>query len=93
VPVFVLMLGLTMHNAVATSLFIMIFTAFTGLIAHAMLGNIIIDYTIPLIIGVISGSQIGSRLIIKIRGITLSLIFAIAMLIISGFIIINSGII
>lgn len=93
VPVFVLMLGLTMHNAVATSLFIMVFTAFTGLIAHAALGNIIIDYTIPLIIGVILGSQIGSRLIVKIRGITLGLIFAIMMLIVSGYIIINSGII
>ena len=53
VPILAVVMGLPMHIAVATSMLTMIFTSISGASTHIMLGNVIIAYAIPLVLGIV----------------------------------------
>lgn len=80
VPIFAIFIGLPMHLAVATSMVTMIFTSISGVTTHIMLGNVRMEYAVPLIIGIIFGTQIGAYAAKRLRSKTLERIFAIAVL-------------
>jgi uncharacterized membrane protein YfcA len=62
VPLLRLGLSVPMHIAVPTSMFMMIFTSIAAGMTHAALGHARLDYAIPLILGIVIGTQIGARL-------------------------------
>ncbi len=65
------LLGIPTHIAVASSEFAMALTNGTGLIAHGILDNLLIDYAIPLTFGTIIGAQVGAVLCKYVKGTTL----------------------
>ncbi|MCK4498262.1 sulfite exporter TauE/SafE family protein [Candidatus Bathyarchaeota archaeon] len=60
VPILYYALSFPMHLAVGTSVFIMIFSATSGVSTHAYLGNVQFDFALLLAIGVVFGAQIGA---------------------------------
>jgi len=76
-----ILLGVPPHIAVASSEFAMALTNGTGVIAHGLLQNILLDYAVPLTIGTILGAQMGILLAKRTKGETLRrILFAIAFL-------------
>ncbi|WP_287586240.1 sulfite exporter TauE/SafE family protein [Candidatus Borrarchaeum sp.] len=79
VPVLNLIFGIPIHIAIATSLFIIIFTSSFGMTTHLLLGNVILSIGVLLAIGTVIGGQIGARAAQKIERRKLRKIFAILM--------------
>jgi len=77
VPIMKLILGMAMHNAIATSAFMISITSSIGSITHFMLDNV--DYLLGLALApfVIIGSHIGTRIAVKLKGATISRLFAV----------------
>lgn len=67
VPAFVIFLGISMHEAAATSLLSMILLAIPGSIEHVLLGNTDLYLFAIITLGAILGSQIGARLSVKAK--------------------------
>lgn len=67
VPVMVLVAGIPMHLAVAASMFMMIFTSISAASTHLLLGNVLLEYSLLLAIGIIGGTQIGARIARRLR--------------------------
>jgi len=55
-----ILLGVPPHIAVASSEFAMALTNATGVVAHGLLNNILLEYALPITIGTIIGAQVGS---------------------------------
>jgi hypothetical protein len=70
VPVMVYVLCFPVHIATATSYFVLVFTALTGVVTHLVIGSYSSDWPIIfwLALGVLPGSQIGARLARRLRG-------------------------
>lgn len=76
-----ILLGVPPHIAVASSEFAMALTNGTGVIAHGILQNILLEYAVPLTIGTILGAQMGILAAKRTKGATLTkILFAIAFL-------------
>lgn len=82
VPIFVDFVGLPIHLAIATSMLTMIFTSISGVSTHIMLGDVRIDYAIPLIIGILLGAQGGARTARSVKSVTLERVFAVVIVVI-----------
>ncbi|WP_455364383.1 sulfite exporter TauE/SafE family protein, partial [[Eubacterium] cellulosolvens] len=82
VPVLRFIVGVPMHLAVAISLFIMIFTTFSGVAVHAYLGNIIIWYALSLALGVTVGAQVGTNIVRKLSAVNLERLFGVSLFLI-----------
>jgi len=83
VPAMNMVLGIPIHVAVATSMFIMIFTSTSGTLTNIWLSQIRFDYTLLLAIGIIFGAQFGAHYAAKVSARNLQRIFAIVLLIAS----------
>jgi uncharacterized membrane protein YfcA len=75
VPVLSVLMGLPMHAAVATSMFIMIFTTTAGTALNVYVGAVNIYFAIILGFGMLIGGQIGSRLACRVNAVQLKQIF------------------
>ncbi|MBN2230068.1 MAG: sulfite exporter TauE/SafE family protein [Candidatus Thorarchaeota archaeon] len=75
VPVLSILMGVPMHAAVATSMFIMMFTASAGTAMNLYLGSVNVYFAIALGFGMLIGGQIGSRLSCKVNAVRLKQIF------------------
>jgi len=82
VPVMTLGVGIPMHVAVATSMFIMIFTSISGAAIHLALRHVLFDYAACLVVGIIGGTQLGAALARKLEARTLKRAFGICLIII-----------
>lgn len=83
VPVMHFLMDFPMHLAVATSMFIMIFTSLAGAATHFTLGNVHLEYMILLCIGIIFGTQVGAYLSKRISGKNLRRIFGIIVILVA----------
>ena len=83
VPAMNMVLGIPIHVAVATSMFIMIFTSTSGTLTNIWLNQIRFDYALLLAIGIIFGAQFGAHYAAKVSARNLQRIFAIVLLIAS----------
>lgn len=83
VPILIFFFKVPIHFAVATSMFVMIFTSLSGVGQHFVLGNI--DWVFALLIGVgsIIGTQVGAQLSKKISARNLQIIFSIFLFIVA----------
>lgn len=80
--VMILMLGMTIHLSAGTAMFGMAITTIAAVIPHWFLGNVLLDYAIPLAIGCFIGGQIGPHLSKRTRASTLKKILAATFIII-----------
>lgn len=55
-----ILLGVPPHITVASSEFAMALTNGTGVVAHGLLNNILVEYALPITVGTIAGAQVGS---------------------------------
>lgn len=83
VPIMHIIVGMPIHIAIATSMFIMIFTSISGVIGHILLGNVLIELAIPLLIGIVFGTQIGALIARKLKAKILGTIFGLILILIS----------
>jgi hypothetical protein len=82
VPILAAYVGLPMHLAVATSMLTMIFTSISGVSTHILLGDVKFDYAVPLVIGILAGTQLGARTAKRLRSVSLERAFAFAIIVI-----------
>jgi len=80
VPILNLVVGLPIHLAVATSMFIMVFSASFGATTHFLMGNLVPEYVVLLGAGVILGAQLGARTAKKLKASKLRKAFAIVLI-------------
>lgn len=71
-----ILLGVPSHIAVASSEFAMALTNGTGVVAHGLLNNILVEYALPITAGTIVGAQLGSYLSKRVGERTLKKILA-----------------
>ncbi|MDH5267209.1 MAG: sulfite exporter TauE/SafE family protein [Candidatus Bathyarchaeota archaeon] len=83
VPIMCLVMNMPMHVAVATSMFIMIFTSISGVVTHISFGNVLFEYVVLLSIGVIFGAQLGAYYSKRISAKNLRRIFGVVLLLVS----------
>jgi uncharacterized membrane protein YfcA len=83
VPIMTLQLGMSIHLAVATSMFTMIATSLSGVGQHYFLGNINFEYALLLGLGSVFGAQSGAYICDRISGKSLQIIFGLFLLIVS----------
>jgi hypothetical protein len=83
VPIMTLAMDIPIHFAVATSMFTMILTSTSGVAQHYMLGNIRLDYALPLALGTIFGAQLGASSSRRASSRNLRRLFGIVLIIVS----------
>jgi len=81
VPILITIGKMPMHKAVATSMFIMIFTSIAGAGVKLTNGQVHPDLAFFLVIGIIIGAQVGARVVKRVNTIALQRIFGIAMIV------------
>ena len=83
VPAMNLALGIPIHVAVATSMFIMIFTSISGTLTNIWLNQIRFDYALLLAVGIIFGAQFGAHYAARVSARNLQRMFAVVLLFMS----------
>jgi uncharacterized membrane protein YfcA len=89
VPILTALIGLPIHIAVATSMLTMIFTSISGVTTHVMLGNVQVEYAIPLVVGIVIGAQLGARTAKRLKSVNLERAFAALIIVIAVVLIIT----
>ena len=82
-PLYTTILGMPIHNAVATSFFTIFPTAIMATAQHVIHGEVVYDVAIPFVAGSLVGASVGSRLAVKMRPQTLRLIIGCVLLVTS----------
>jgi len=77
-----MLIGVPPHIAVATAVFGMTVTKIAGVISHLALGNVLIEYGVPLAIGTTVGGLLGPRISKRLRPLALRRVLSILILII-----------
>nr|MDO8100017.1 sulfite exporter TauE/SafE family protein [Candidatus Njordarchaeota archaeon] len=91
VPTLQIIAGLPLHLAVATSMFTMVFTSASSGLTHVLLGNVMFDYAVFLIVGIIVGAQGGARVAKRLKSSALERVFGVTMLLISIYLIVTEA--
>lgn len=68
VPAMVFLFGFPAHLAAATSSFVLVFTALSGVLSHLLRGNVLFGPAIVMSLGVIVGAQIGAAVSQRVHG-------------------------
>lgn len=82
-PVFLKMMTLDIHKAIATSLFATIFTAVAGMIVYWHRGDILLMPALVVIIGSMVGARIGSLISLRTKPVWLEIGLSILVMILS----------
>ncbi len=77
VPIMRLILGLPMHNSVATSALMICITTLTGSTTHFIMGAVEYKVGVWLIPSVVAGSYLGAKVSVKLKSVVLSRIFSV----------------
>lgn len=77
VPIMRLILGLPMHNSVATSALMICITTLTGSTTHFLMGTVKYDVGVWLTPSVVVGSYLGAKVSVKLKSAVLSRIFSV----------------
>lgn len=84
VPAMIILFGMPVHIAIATSMFMVFFTSLFSATAHAVTGNIMWEYAIFFIIGATLGGTLGSKVNQFLKGKTLEWILKILILVMAA---------
>jgi uncharacterized membrane protein YfcA len=89
VPALEIIADLPMHLAVATSMFTMIFTSISSAATHYLNGNVVLDYAIFLIVGIVIGAQLGALVARRLKSSALERLFGVTMLLIAVYLLLT----
>jgi len=81
VPIMIIAMGMGMKNAAPTSQLVLLFTSFSGLITHSILGHPDYLQSLLLAIGAFGGGLIGARLSLEIKERSLQILIAVVIII------------
>lgn len=90
VPLQILLLGIEMKMAIANSLGIIVFSSLAAVIGHAMAGTVLFSYGICMGVGGLAGTQLGTRIMIRLPKTALKVILLTATFLISLSILYNA---
>lgn len=91
VPALVLLSGMTIHRAVATSLFVIVLVSISGVTSHLTHGNALsLETTLQFLAGGFVGMWLGGIVAKRLRGPTLQKTFSIAVVLVAAFVIVKS---
>lgn len=91
VPALVLFSGMAIHQAVGTSLFVIVLVSISGVTSHLVNGNALpLDITLQFLLGGFAGMWFGGIVAKRLKGPTLQKIFAIAVVLVAVFVISKS---
>ncbi len=82
--------GTPVHVAVATSSFMIVITALSGLIVRTSLGHVMYSYLLGLVPGTVFGAQVGARIAGRTKSKIIRRVFALILLTISIYMIVRS---
>ncbi|MGB3459345.1 MAG: sulfite exporter TauE/SafE family protein [Halobacteriota archaeon] len=83
VPMFIFLLNFDIHEAVGTSLVIIIPTVLVGAYAHYRLGNVNLMIALIVIVGAVIGAWIGAHIAEQMQSVYLEKAFGVLLLVIS----------
>ncbi len=75
IPLYTFIMGLSLHDAIGTSLMTMAIYSIPGSIGHFMLGHVDLGLLLPMALGTIIGAQVGARFAVKTKERNLRLAF------------------
>lgn len=91
VPALVLFSGMAIHQAVATSLFVIVLVSVSGVSSHLANGNeLSFQTTLQFLLGGFAGMWLGGIVAKRLKGPTLQKTFSIAVVLVAGFVIFKS---
>lgn len=91
VPALVLFSGMAIHQAVATSLFVIVLVSISGVTSHIAAGNeLSLETTLQFLVGGFVGMWLGSILAKRLKGPTLQKTFSIAVVLVAIFVILKT---
>lgn len=90
VPAMVLMLGLTMHRAAATSQLTLLLTSLSGVFTHSFLGHPQYLQALALSAGAFIGAQLGARISRMTKEVLLQKLFAIMLIVVASMYILDA---
>lgn len=91
VPALVLFSGMAIHQAVATSLFVIVLVSVSGVSAHLANGNeLSLQTTLQFLVGGFTGMLLGGMVAKRLKGPTLQKTFSIAVVLVAAFVIFKS---
>lgn len=91
VPALVIFSGMAIHQAVGTSLFVIVLVSVSGVTSHVVAGNeLSLQTTLQFMIGGFGGMWLGGIVAKRLKGPTLQRTFAIAVVLVAAFVILQS---
>lgn len=91
VPALVLFSGMAIHQAVATSLFVIVLVSISGVASHLAGGNSLsLETTLQFLVGGFAGMWLGGIVAKRLKGPTLQKTFSVAVVLVAGFVITKS---
>ncbi len=91
VPALVLLSGMSIHQAVGTSLMVIVLVSISGVSSYLLRGEqLSLQLTLLFILGGFLGMQLGTRLARYLSGATLQRVFAAAILLVAVFVVVKS---
>lgn len=94
VPALVLFSGMAIHQAVGTSLFVIVLVSISGVSAHLLSGNDLSPQVAMLfMLGGFVGMWLGGAVAQQLKGPTLQKMFSIAVVLVAAFVIVQSAIV
>ena len=91
VPVLVIFRGLEIHRAIATSLLVIALVSISAVASHLLAGQRLpVGTTALFTIGGVLGLRLGSMLGERLSGVTLQKVFAVAMFLMAGFMVVHN---
>jgi hypothetical protein len=91
VPALVLFSGMAIHQAVATSLFVIVLVSVSGVASHLANGNeLSLETTLQFLVGGFAGMWLGGIVAKRLKGPTLQKTFAVAVVLVATFVIFKS---
>lgn len=88
-PLLLLIVGLSAHKAVGTSLGVVLMASIAGTIKHGLAGNVCLPIALALLTGSASGVQIGAWICQHLKGLHLRRYFAILVLLVCAVLVID----
>lgn len=89
VPTMTLVMGVPIHFATATSMFIMVFTSISGMTTHYVAGQINFEFALLLASGSVLGAQVGAYVSKRISSVNLRRIFGLLLVVVGIQMILN----
>ncbi len=91
VPALVLFSGMAIHQAVATSLFVIVLVSISGVASHLANGNqLSLELTLQFLVGGFVGMWLGGMVAKRLNGNTLQKTFSVAVVLVAAFVIFKS---